>query len=274
MKTHTHNIKRTRWITTCNRFVAFFDIMGFKDMVMRNSHDYVVKKIRDANRGSKIHIDGILEGWYEKRMETNLRSFQFSDSFFIVSESDRPKDALNMIYQSSHFINSCIRSQIPLKGAISYGLVTADFKNRIFVGQPIIDAYLLHEELELYGAVLDCNAEKKMNEFKDFELYDRKIPSELVRYKVPTKNGETFHQCIGWPHVLYELVRTDGAVPPRKILMLYSKIHVEKFYQTVSGKSRRYIDNTLTFIEYFINRAKEKYPEAETIKYYPAAQDS
>ena len=33
--------KRTNWIPTDKRFVAFFDILGFKDLVMRTSHSEI-----------------------------------------------------------------------------------------------------------------------------------------------------------------------------------------------------------------------------------------
>ena len=37
--------KESAWKTTCNRFVAFIDIMGFRDLVYRNNHDEVYKML-------------------------------------------------------------------------------------------------------------------------------------------------------------------------------------------------------------------------------------
>ena len=32
-------------VTTASRFVAFFDILGFKDMVMKSSHNDILEKL-------------------------------------------------------------------------------------------------------------------------------------------------------------------------------------------------------------------------------------
>jgi len=46
----------TEWNPTCNRFVGFFDIMGFKDMVFRNSHADMMEKM-DAIREVIVKIE-------------------------------------------------------------------------------------------------------------------------------------------------------------------------------------------------------------------------
>ena len=76
--------EEVRWKPTCNRFVAFFDVMGFKDYVMRNKHEDVLKRITDIKNAKQLIIDGTTPGLF---MDTKLKSFQFSDSFFIFSES-------------------------------------------------------------------------------------------------------------------------------------------------------------------------------------------
>lgn len=52
-------------------------------------------------------------------------------------------------------------SKIPFRGSIAYGEMTVDLENSIFFGQPLIDAYLLGEQLQSYGIACHASAEKK-----------------------------------------------------------------------------------------------------------------
>jgi len=242
-----------KWQATTNRFVAFFDIMGFKDMVITKGHEEVLKIIEDIKNATTAIMDGKMTNI---KMQTNLKSFQFSDSFFIFSISDTPNDLLILLHQSKILLNYCFSQKIPLKGAISFGKVTADFNKSIFVGQPIIDAYLLHEELHMFGVILDHETEKKLKEFSVDEDFQENILYDVIQYKVPTKNGKIRHYCINWPDIV--LHYGNGAT-----YILKDKRNLEGFYSTVSGKPRIYVDNTLDFFDFLLDKAKKDYPNIQ-----------
>jgi len=50
--------EKKKWIITTKRFVAFLDIMGFKDMVARNSHKNIYNSLHaitsDVKQGTHI----------------------------------------------------------------------------------------------------------------------------------------------------------------------------------------------------------------------------
>lgn len=87
--------------------------------------------------------------------------------------------------------------QIPIKGAISYGLITVIDermnKNKLFFGKPIIEAYLLEEEIKHMGFMLDGSVEKKVN--SESKLMD------LGYYNVetPLKSGLSSHYNLFHP---------------------------------------------------------------------------
>ena len=98
----------------------------------------------------------------------------------------------------------------------------------MFFGQPIIDAYLLHEDLNLLGVILDHNAE---NQFKTFGK-NRMLKNSLQFRKVNLKYGYVTHTILA----------------SRSLKVLDKQIETfEKLYQITSGKPRLYIDNTLDF---------------------------
>lgn len=240
-----------KWKVTTERFVGFFDIMGFKDKVMSNSHEDIVSMIENLKNAKTATIDG---RWGNVKQQTNLKSFLFSDSFFIFSASDSPWDLLNLLHNSKILLNYCFSQKIPLKGAISFGNATANFDRSIFVGQPIIDAYLLHEELDMFGAILDHNAERKLNELLADEDFNDEVPYEAIQYKVPTKNGRINHYCINWPEILFH--KDNGGT-----YLLKDRRNLESFYTTVSGKPRMYVDNTIDFFDFLLEKVKKDYPD-------------
>ena len=66
-----------KWLPTDDRFVVFIDIMGFKDLVARNTHDYIYnmlsdisvsrmsiensEQVRDDSGEQKIYIDNTID---------------------------------------------------------------------------------------------------------------------------------------------------------------------------------------------------------------------
>src|SRR5947207_2328554 len=110
------------WKKTNKRFVGFFDIMGFKDLVQRHSHDYVydkLYKIRDFVNFYEKHDETI------KKIESNhkkstVRHILFSDSILIISNGDTEIDAEHLINHCNHFIWNCFLNEIPIMGGLSH----------------------------------------------------------------------------------------------------------------------------------------------------------
>ena len=133
------------WTPTNNRFIAFFDYLGFSNFVLRNDHSSVLKRmekihglLNDLNlesRGKYLTIgetdkDPISIGNYYSK------ATMFSDSFVIFSEDDSTNNLTHLLLQCIKFMQKCIYYGIPVKGAISHGNVTADVDKNIFLERP------------------------------------------------------------------------------------------------------------------------------------------
>jgi hypothetical protein len=138
--------------------------MGFKEFVERNNHDGVVKKLRGLKESiskiEELHSNPDLAKFFKV---SESRVITFSDSIIIFSKDDTRESLTKIILDASALIWSAFDNEVPIKGALSYGEITVDFEYSLFFGRPIIDAYLLHDQLQLYTAVLDHNIEKKLN---------------------------------------------------------------------------------------------------------------
>ena len=81
-----------------------------------------------------------------------------------------------------------------MKGAISCGDMSVNINQQIFFGQPLIDAYLLQEDVLFYGIVLHNSAERKLNEFGEDLLGYERYHDCLVSLK----SGRIRHYILDW----------------------------------------------------------------------------
>lgn len=157
MATETHE-----WNKNGDHLILFMDIMGFKDRVTRMEHEELFDKMiefKEKNNRLKPLIQ-------DKNGEL-LRMVQFSDSIIIASLDDS-KSALNRIVKAGVVLmQNALETGFALKGAIAKGPLTFDSELGIYFGLPLVDAYLLEEELKFYGVAFHHSVEKLIQQYKD-----------------------------------------------------------------------------------------------------------
>jgi len=223
------NPEPTKWETTANRFVGFIDIMGFKDWVARSPHDEIYDKMRSIVASLKE---------YEANVATKARQFFkstiYSDSIIFYSDSDDLLATGLICSLMNVFSDTLFQLGIPHKGALAYGKMTLDYENSIFFGQPLIDAYLLQEELALYGIVVHSSAEVALQRVSSFH-------SLVFDYPCPFKAGNARHFTIPPLYCKNYFNATDGQA---KFMSGF-----KGFRHTTSGHIRKYIDNTEAYLK-------------------------
>jgi hypothetical protein len=221
-------MEKDDWQQKAHRFVAFFDIMGFKDLVQRKGHSEIIDilyKLSHARNRLESGNNFIPKSGKTKFGET--RSFTFSDSIIFFSKAGEIEDINKITVDCLFLLRAAFQNQIPIKGAVSFGEITLDKSNSIYFGQPIIDAFQLHEELLLYSVIADHSFEKQAEKLKADVL-----EKQFEFYETPLKSGKSNHNIL-------------KPVPQHKEEIISN---VNKLYRSVSGKPRQYIDNTLEFL--------------------------
>lgn len=224
-------MKKEEWNPTCERFVGFIDIMGFKDMVARKSHEEIYKmmlKIVDLKNFS-TNVN------WSKRDTQLVRSSMYSDSIMIYSKDASYESADSFLCTMSSIINALIVETVPFKGSIAFGKMTLDEENSIFFGQPLIDAYLLQEELNFYGLIIHSTAETELIKMK------QKADMWLYHYLCPLKKGFSKHYTVA------PMFAGDEDPEDKED---YNDL-VKGFYKYrlhTSGHLRTYIDNTEKYL--------------------------
>lgn len=218
----------TDWEEDCDRFVGFMDIMGFKDLVARKPHEEIKHYLLQMNQTRSILLDLIGTSFDketgEETKDARVRSFTFSDSIVFITKGNSIKDLFDLSVAIVICQEASIQSGGPTKGAISFGKLTANFEKSIFFGQPIIDAYLLQEELFYYGVILDNNAEAILK-----DAIQRKDPAlkynHFVRLPTPLKSGKINHFNLQMKNLFDD--------------------QMEYLYNSIAGHARKYVDNTI-----------------------------
>lgn len=226
------------WNEDAHHIVLFMDIMGFKDRVTRTEH----KTLLESMIAFKERNDRLKPLLCDKNGEL-LRMVQFSDSIIIASLNDS-KQSLNRIVKAGVVLmQNALESGFALKGAIAKGPLTFDQTMGIYFGLPIVDAYLLEEELKFYGIAFHHTVEDLICDYKKAPPVKGGKPIYLpVDYcKIRLKSGQSKHYCVSYHKLNRILTNEDYTEPLKK--------HLTLFGRTVSGAPRIYIDNTLDFLE-------------------------
>lgn len=223
---------KKNWNKSADHFVLYMDIMGFKERVVRNSHDKVLNELKDfKSRNNK------LKDILEDRNGERLRLVQFSDSIILASINGDQESLIAIIKASIILMWNALESGFAIKGAIAKGKMTFDEIDRIYFGAPLVDAFLLEEELKFYGIVFHHTVEDSLS-----ILLSKSDMKHLVSNKtIYLKSGKSQHYTVAYHQVNKSFEKND--------MLNEIEFRLQHIGHTVSGGPRIYIDNTKDYIQ-------------------------
>src|SRR5688572_864192 len=77
--------EKVEWPITTERYVAFIDIMGFKDMVARSTHDEIYQMMMTINESKSLNES---VHWGGKENFDLVRTTTYSDSIMVYSKDN------------------------------------------------------------------------------------------------------------------------------------------------------------------------------------------
>lgn len=224
---------QVEWEDDTEKLILYADIMGFKERVMATEHIDLKQSLLNFKESFRRKMKPLQSGDY-------LRYVQFSDSIIIVANGVDSK-MFNIITKAAICLfHTAMSKGFPLKGVISKGKFTFDLKNELYLGRPLVDAYMLHEEIYYYGIVVHHSLEALVKKHSSLDL-------PYCKEKIPLKKGSTAHYHLSWQYFKGNLSTGDISTKADKWL--------SKIEETVSGPPRIYIDNTRNVI------ANDKFPQ-------------
>ena len=178
-KTSTLNLRENLQ----DRFVAFIDVMGFKELVKSGNIDNL-----------EIYFDRISDVLDKLRIKKKkVQSFLISDSIILIAPPGNT--GLRELLEAIRTIQSSLLwKKILLRGAVSYGPVYYNAAKNIVVGMGFIKAYLLEQEAKHPRIIIDpaiirlgfndkADFLKQMNRSEDYNFEQRLVysASEFAR---------------------------------------------------------------------------------------------
>ena len=118
--------------------------------------------------------------------------------------------------------------------------MTLDFKNSIFFGQPLNDAYSVHSELGFYGVIVHGSADRLLKKSEN---------SHVFEYNCPIKGGIAKHLTILPEYLEIYLISND-------VFQGYYT-STQDLRVSTSGSLRTYIDKTLEYFDFFKGQCKK-----------------
>jgi hypothetical protein len=220
-------VTENKWKPTDQRYVCFIDIMGFKNMVATTKHADIYNKMKKVADFQEFNSNIAWTGNPDL-----VKTTTFSDSIIIYSHDDSSDSLESIVWTVSGLMHDLLSEGIPFKGAMSHGTMTCDTKNSIFFGQPLIDSYILQEELYFYGIVVHGSTEKEMKNLEDVYTVET--------YCCPFKKGKADHLTI---YPIHLRCKEDKDIN----LELLKSVNKMKYY--TSGHLRVYIDSTIDYLK-------------------------
>lgn len=215
---------------TKNRFIAFMDIMGIKNLIKTEG----VKKIYMLY----AEIDDITKVYRKNNLIINY----YSDSIMAATIDDSVDGYESLVLFCARIEAYCIEKGYAVNGAISYGSITIDTERNIWLGEPLASIYDLQNKILFYGVALDATAYEKAESFVLPIAVNLHVPDLVTGMIIPTRDmGWQEYPCVNWFEFICEKIGDpyqNQIAPLRK----YIRTLYEKYKD--AGKGFYYISNT------------------------------
>jgi hypothetical protein len=229
-----------------NSFVAFFDVLGFKNLVEKNSHEELMdiydfglyESINQAEKMTNLILGAITPS---KELESlKVKIYVISDSIIFIQENLTQRGLLYIISYCRMLIGATMADGIPIRGGLSYGPVSVgNQRGTTIVGMGLTNAYNIESKQNWAGGIVDrkCfDIVPKENQDLINHLINNKQNPIITEYNVPIKDG-SFSKELVFDWTIYSLIKSEEDIKKSFIK------HDKKVNSSVQAK----IDNTVKF---------------------------
>jgi hypothetical protein len=231
-----------------NSFVAFFDILGFKNLVEKNSHEDLIDIYKESLYESLDLTEKYTNPIYtaispeQEKDSSSIKIFVISDSIILVQENLTILGFYFLLARCQVLLSTSLADGIPLRGAISYGPVSIiENRGTTIVGRGLTRAYTFEASQNWSGGMIDPECFKILNPQNPQAIIESllkdKVNPLIIKYNIPLKDSKYISGFgFNWPK--YALIRNE-----EDVLNSFTKHKKEVF----SSKEELMIENTLKY---------------------------
>lgn len=247
-----------------NKFIAYFDFLGFKDFILNNEIVYQNQIMNNIFRDIESSLgNGKLiksrKGLISDISESSINCINFSDTI-IFWTNNNTIESLKEIIEVAYKLNwQAINFFFPVRGALFYGeIIHADHRqynvgggkyntNSVF-GRGIVEAYIKAESQNWAGSVIDQSI---INFLTENNIEPSSYLSDYAKqYKIPYKTGITVKNN----EFAFRLVKGNLNEESHKNLRNSIKSNFADHKKDVFEPSVKIkLENTLQYLQSFID---------------------
>lgn len=204
------------------RAVAFLDILGFRDLLSKNSADQIAEKYsRVINMAQSFNMALYSDSKEPRLFTSNPKDDRwcitkiFSDSIILVAHDGKEESCLRLLIYVWRLLQAFLSTQMPFRGGIAFDEIFVDEAKEIFLGRALTKAHELEGSQEWIGAAIHEDLEKAYPKIFN-DTISPYLKNIFLKYPVPFKGGgiKILH-TINWR---FNLIVEDGT----RSLMPYS----------------------------------------------------
>lgn len=242
-------------------FLAYFDVLGFKEMVQKNTLEELNQIFSHLLRDTQTAVSG--ENYIQPQpgfivadlTKQKVHCMHISDSVLFWTDTDSNDDFIELAKVCYTFYWRSLQLFVPLRGCVVHGEIEfqpfqikneggAMFHNSSLYGKALVDAYIKADQIDYAGCYLDKSVLAKVDQTLITNLiYDQM----LCYYKVPFKANRYSYEHVFRPIKgnYNEVSFRNSAKHIHSLFSYHSKM--TEFPDSVMVK----LNNTIDFLEHF-----------------------
>ena len=249
------------------KFVAFFDILGFKELVELNSHEELTEIYEHFSKGALLSLANYKkqDGEIGKNTisqvdmaDASVNSLIVSDSVIFWTDGHSPREFLEIIQACQLMLISSFKIGVPVRGGVSLGNFTyqnssanSPKSNNMTTcfGKGLVNAYTLESNQEWSGCIVDKLA---LDHFQQTVASFQKNSSEelvdlqtlmdahiLVNYEAPLKKELNEYLVVNY----FNYFGIEHGFNEQRIVSSFTAFNKKIANDSVKSK----VDNTVQF---------------------------
>lgn len=243
-----------------NRLLAFFDILGFKNILETQDIDTLYEKyttfIEMANE--KLFGDvSTMEGSKDSSVSNFNKSIIFSDSILLISyDIDDMKNINQFILGCVNLMQEAIKFGFILRGAIGYGDAIYDEEKNIFLSKEFAELYVKEGKQNWAGCgifVEDVIKQKILTAvFGNKKVSGYQIFNVLTKCMLKEKYFESNNRASS-PILEYEIPSMDEKYFCLNYLYTLDKYDLKKLFAVILNEPKGKYSTTKAFYDYIFS---------------------
>jgi len=227
-----------------HRYVAFFDMLGFKSAIRRNAHEAwnALCDLRACMDKIETRIIEITSS--HCLIRDRVRVQIFSDSILIFTLSDEIEDLYAILILSTQLYIDAYNKCIPLRGGIAYGEFFFNSNLNLYCGVPFVEAYKIGESALWSGITIQDEVANHCLGRLSLTSYDQ---SAICQWNVPLKEKMIEKRwVINWPTTAKANFKIKPPISVRDFYSPFKRLFGD--YEVLSDEVKIKYENTVTFI--------------------------